>query len=469
MGCVVFFRLFFRSIFVFFFAVCSTTQHHYDCILTNWKHKCRQNGTLPLLQITRYAVYVRASYGTGVATGMLVQQAIHDNGLRDWLGNFAGRFGGTSNPPHQGSIIFVFLFLDQLAALTFISSARDWSPEFIQTLNARLSPAICERVDVVNFFSESIPNPNAQIDRFVPNKNYQSAFNRNSPSFVALIEAEYARLQNSEQPRTGLRHHQIEALWKISNYFKGDNMNAIGIVQLPTGTGKSAIALLAPYVVDATRVLILTPAACISAQIGRDVENASLAVRLGLFTDEAANRRAFSPSHHVIMYSDQIRESLSSELVITNAHKFGGEQQYDRTVRIDQIPPDQFDMVIVDEAHHYPAETWRRVVDRFTSARRLFLTATAYHRNHAPILESQDAKMILTLPIQDAIDRGIIRRLAFFQVDGNELGLHPYLVLLSLCMIFDMILTQFYRRFIAKSWIYSEAIMMYIPLSIIAQ
>ena len=44
-------------------------------------------------------------------------------------------------------------------------------------------------------------------------------------------------------------------------------------------------------------------------------------------------------------------------------------------------PPDFFDLVIIDEAHHEPAKTWRSLVEHFPKTRRLLLTATPFRRD----------------------------------------------------------------------------------------
>jgi superfamily II DNA or RNA helicase len=37
----------------------------------------------------------------------------------------------------------------------------------------------------------------------------------------------------------------------------------------------------------------------------------------------------------------------------------------------DKPPEDLFDLIIIDEAHHAPAETWRAVLEHFKDARAL--------------------------------------------------------------------------------------------------
>ena len=70
-------------------------------------------------------------------------------------------------------------------------------------------------------------------------------------------------------------------------------------------------------------------------------------------------------------------------LVIANAHKFGPHSNVD----ISAIPTSLFNTIIVDEAHHYPAATWKMIIDHFQlCARKIFLTATPQHRG-GPIFD----------------------------------------------------------------------------------
>ena len=62
--------------------------------------------------------------------------------------------------------------------------------------------------------------------------------------------------------------------------------------------------------------------------------------------------------------------------MVVNAHKIG----WNSRVKIADIPKDCFHLVIVDEAHHYPAPTWKDLVDHFPNSNHQFLTATSYHK-----------------------------------------------------------------------------------------
>jgi len=90
----------------------------------------------------------------------------------------------------------------------------------------------------------------------------------------------------------------------------------------------------------------------------------------------------FHPTVSLITKSSDMREGMNSMVMVVNVHKIGGQS----SVRIKDIPADgSYDLVIVDEAHHYPVDTWKLLVDHFGNSKRLFLTATPEYKGK-PIL-----------------------------------------------------------------------------------
>lgn len=83
-------------------------------------------------------------------------------------------------------------------------------------------------------------------------------------------------------------------------------------------------------------------------------------------------------------------------LVIVNAQKFGGKSKatlsmkYRNEVTIKNVEKffEQFDTLIVYEAHHYPSSTWKLIVDECKKPaaglrkKIVFLTATPYKMNN---------------------------------------------------------------------------------------
>jgi superfamily II DNA or RNA helicase len=109
---------------------------------------------------------------------------------------------------------------------------------------------------------------------------------------------------------------------------------------------------------------------------------------------------------------DKIRKH---NLVIVNAHKFGDH----RNVSIDDLPRSQFDFIIVDEAHHYPAKTWKSIVDYFSDTPALFLTATPYNCGKPILGPTQSSYICYEKQLQDALRENLIRGVDFFGQEGN--------------------------------------------------
>ena len=250
---------------------------------------------------------------------------------------------------------------------------------------------------------------------FVPAKRDHSAFTYQHRLFME----NYFLNENIDKLRA-IYGHQYEALLAVKRQLVDEvRQPNIALVVLPTGCGKTGVAVLAPYILNSRRVLILTPSNTISEQIyqafrGRDEESMFL-VQRGIISGEYA--KEMRPKARLIDKPNQIRDALDDDLLVITAHQVGGNA----LVCIDDIPADNFDLVIVDEAHHYPAQTWTTIVDRFKNSKRLFLTATPYYKG-GYILESIRPATVglagtmpicinacYTLNLQDAIERGIIR------------------------------------------------------------
>ena len=64
-----------------------------------------------------------------------------------------------------------------------------------------------------------------------------------------------------------------------------------------------------------------------------------------------------------------------------------------------------FDLVIVDEAHHAPAESWRKINEAFPEAKKLYLTATPFRSDHKPIV----AERVYEYRLAQAISKGYVK------------------------------------------------------------
>ena len=114
------------------------------------------------------------------------------------------------------------------------------------------------------------------------------------------------------------------------------------------------------------------------------------------------------PTPYIIKETSEVRnqELLQSfEIVIANAQKFQAADL------VDQLDPNFFRLVIVDEAHHHPATTWQRIVSKFRGSHCpvLFFTATPYRSDGQPVLPLESCTAY-HLPLDTAVRQRIIRK-----------------------------------------------------------
>ena len=225
----------------------------------------------------------------------------------------------------------------------------------------------------------------------------------------------YEEKERGNALKSKLHKHQIDAVLAAKTQLDPDTKQPnIALVVLPTGCGKTGVAVLAPYVLKAARVLVVTPSKTISKQIHEAFCGSANDESMFLLDTEVYGQKQklkILPPCAFIKATSEIKQSLTHDLMIITAHQVGSKSK----VGIEDLPSEGYDLVIVDEAHHYPAPTWKKLVDHFPNSKRLFLTATPYHKGK-PILQHKPCYE-LTRP--DAVERGIIRNVKFVEIPGD--------------------------------------------------
>ncbi|WP_254045289.1 DEAD/DEAH box helicase [Thiohalocapsa sp. ML1] len=184
-----------------------------------------------------------------------------------------------------------------------------------------------------------------------------------------------------------LRAHQQDALdWLALIRHEG---KTIALLEHATGAGKTVTAIE-----DAKRVggpvLYVAHRKTLVHQTGREFAR--------LWPDVDHGRiegGTWQPERHVVCASVQ---ALSN--------------------RLGEIPPERFRYLIIDEAHHAAADSYRALLGHFTPAFTLGLTATPERPDGKPVLELfRDAAHRLSL--QDAIERGELVPIRCVRVKTN--------------------------------------------------
>lgn len=168
-----------------------------------------------------------------------------------------------------------------------------------------------------------------------------------------------------------LRTPQIEAYLKIKSFFSSaDNLEAL--VVLPTGTGKSGLISIAPFGTSAGRTLIVTPGLVTKDSIRKTQE--ALYDNFWINYDILFSHKDLPIT---VEYSaGLLRQHLDdSNIVYSNIQQLSNNRG---NALINTVPNDYFDIIIIDEAHHAPADSWVQLLGYFSKAKKLYVTGTPY-------------------------------------------------------------------------------------------
>lgn len=101
-------------------------------------------------------------------------------------------------------------------------------------------------------------------------------------------------------------------------------------------------------------------------------------------------------------------------------HVFASVQSLARGV--EQIPPDAFDVVVIDEFHHAEARTYRRIIDHLAPRELLGLTATPERADGLDVRSFFDGRTAVELRLWDALGADLLVPFHYFGVaDGTDL------------------------------------------------
>jgi superfamily II DNA or RNA helicase len=167
------------------------------------------------------------------------------------------------------------------------------------------------------------------------------------------------------------------------------------LVSIPTGTGKTAIAVAAPYLARAQRVLVVVPSTELRRQMTSAFRDQEVLRRIGavdMSTDPVVTPVAGRVDAWASLEASDVVVALPNS--ISPEHYTGN------------LPgADLFDLLVIDEAHHAPARTWRALLEHFSSARALLLTATPRRRDGQRV----PGDHVYHYPLRQAVIDGIFK------------------------------------------------------------
>src|SRR5271157_275796 len=217
---------------------------------------------------------------------------------------------------------------------------------------------------------------------------------------------------NGRVTRPGLRPPQIGALHAIGAHWSQYHHPAT--VVMPTGTGKTETMLAALLAHVSGPLLVIVPSQSVRDQIAQKFLSLGLLEELGIIPDGVPR-----PIVGVITKRPSSVDHLDifdhCNVIVSTMAAVGQGTAADL---ISEIAA-RVDALIVDEAHHVPADSWSGFRERFAERRVLQFTATPYRRDGQLV----DGTVIYSYPLHRAQQDGYFKRISFipvYEIDPEE-------------------------------------------------
>lgn len=207
-----------------------------------------------------------------------------------------------------------------------------------------------------------------------------------------------------------LREPQKEAHRAAREHFA--NSQEPGILQIPVGCGKTGIMATLPFGISEGRVLVITP----NLTIRKGVTDALDVTSRECFWTKTRVLSDFTAGPWTAVLDGaraNVHDAIESDFVVTNVQQLASRA--DRW--LPQFPPDFFDMILVDEGHHAPAESWQKVFRRFPDAKVISLTATPFRADQ----QQMHGEVLYRFSFTRAMVNGYIKQINSRNVAPAEL------------------------------------------------
>ena len=208
-----------------------------------------------------------------------------------------------------------------------------------------------------------------------------------------------------------LRDPQRDAYLQAAAFFQRGGKKAL--LQLPVGCGKSGVAAILPFGIAEGRVLVIAPNLTIKNELYKAVDITNKQKCFWRQRGVLEDRHMKSGPYVCMLDSGNLSVYEKSHIVLTNIHRLATNDYKWLT----KFPEDFFDLIIIDEAQHSPAESWKRVCERFPNAKVAMLTATPFRSDRQEL----EGELIFRYPFKSASIKGYVKKLKASYAAPSEL------------------------------------------------
>jgi DNA repair protein RadD len=220
---------------------------------------------------------------------------------------------------------------------------------------------------------------------------------RATKNFASYFMETTANIENNPN----LRDPQRDAYLRAYDFFSSGKQTAV--IQLPVGCGKSGLASILPFGIAKGRVLVITPNLTIKDELQKTLDITNRQKCFWRRMQILADSDMIAGPYVCTLETGNVSVCEQSHIILTNIHQLATNADK----WLNQFPADFFDLIIVDEAHHGVASSWKLVFARFPAAKVINLTATPFRSDRQEL----EGDLIYRYPFKSASIKGYIKRL----------------------------------------------------------
>ena len=223
---------------------------------------------------------------------------------------------------------------------------------------------------------------------------------------MGYFQDNYENVQyvKGNENKNGLRNAQIGAIHAISSFFTIERDKAAMVV-MPTGSGKTAVLMMTPFVTEAEKVLVVTPSKMVRGQIVDDFSELRTLTGVGVLPVLLHKPNVYEMEHG---YDSEREVFYNSQDVIVATPQCAGS--------LLENMGNIFDCVLIDEAHHVPATTWTKILDQTKESKQVLFTATPFRLDEREI----KAEIVYRYPLHLAYRDGIFGEIMYIPIEEGD-------------------------------------------------
>ena len=171
---------------------------------------------------------------------------------------------------------------------------------------------------------------------------------------------------------------------------------------MPTGSGKTAVLMMTPYVLESNKVLIITPSKLVRSQVADEYSTLKTLIKTKVFPKNIKRPKVLEMKK---LYKEEYDSLLENADVIVATPQVGWSLSQEEKIK------NIFDLVLIDEAHHVPAKTWTEILENINEAKHVLFTATPFRMDNKTI----KGVFVYNYPLSQAYKDGIFGEINTYQ------------------------------------------------------